>query len=106
MNTLIKTGIIFIFSILYSAQLMTGDERAESKGSLKKASIDGSGHGWRALTGADFVNVNCNEKTWRWEKGHAIWHIKDGNLTKYAGDYDYYLEKSGGLTDARAAITS
>ena len=38
--------------------------------------------------------------------GNNVWHIKDGNLTKYAGDYDYYLEKSGGIADARAAITS
>ena len=38
--------------------------------------------------------------------GNNVWHIKDGNLTKYAGDYDYYLEKSGGITDARAAITN
>ena len=38
--------------------------------------------------------------------GNNVWHIKDGNLTKYAGDYDYYLEKSGGLSDERAAITT
>ena len=38
--------------------------------------------------------------------GNNVWHIKDGNLTKYAGDYDYYLEKSGGIADARAAITN
>ena len=38
--------------------------------------------------------------------GNNVWHIKDGDLIKYAGDYDYYLEKSGGLTDARAAITT
>ena len=38
--------------------------------------------------------------------GNNVWHIKDGKLTKYAGDYDYYLEKSGGIADARAAITN
>ncbi len=36
----------------------------------------------------------------------TVWHINDGQVTKYAGDYDYYLEKSGGLADARAAITA
>ena len=38
---------------------------------VKQALIDGSGPGWQALTGDDFVNVNCKEDTWRWEGGHA-----------------------------------
>ena len=38
--------------------------------------------------------------------GTTVWHINNGKLTKYAGDYDYYLEKSGGIADARAAITA
>ncbi len=36
----------------------------------------------------------------------SVWHINSGQLKKYAGDYDYYLEKSGGISDARAAITA
>ncbi len=32
-------------------------------------------------------------------------HVESGRLTPYAGDYDYYLEKSGAL-DARAAIVA
>ena len=72
MNTLIKTAIILILPIFCSVQLMAEEEKAQSKSSLKKAFIDGSGHGWLALTGEDFVNVNCNEETWRWEKGHAF----------------------------------
>lgn len=36
----------------------------------------------------------------------TVWHVNGGELTKYAGDYDYYLEKSGGISDARAAITA
>ena len=35
-----------------------------------------------------------------------VWHINNGDLKKYSGDYDYYLEKSGGISDARAAITA
>jgi ATP-binding cassette subfamily F protein 3 len=34
-----------------------------------------------------------------------VLHISAGKLTPYAGDYDYYLEKSGAL-DARKALTA
>jgi len=34
-----------------------------------------------------------------------VLHISAGKLTPYAGDYDYYLDKSG-ATSARAALTS
>lgn len=36
-----------------------------------RAFIDGSGPGWVALGGDDFVNVNCEEGTWTWEDGMA-----------------------------------
>ncbi len=36
------------------------------------ARIDGTGPGWRALSGDDFVNVNCDENTWAWRGGHAF----------------------------------
>ena len=45
---------------------------SDKKSLLKQAFIDGEGEGWRELTGDDFVNVNCNEDTWKWEKGHAF----------------------------------
>ena len=32
-------------------------------------------------------------------------HVDDGKLTRYAGGYDYYLEKSG-LTDDRGSVTA
>jgi len=38
---------------------------------LPKASLDGSGPGWRALGEADFVNVNCQPDTWSWESGQV-----------------------------------
>lgn len=38
---------------------------------LKKASLDGNGPGWKRLGKNDFVNVNCEEDTWRWDKGVA-----------------------------------
>lgn len=36
---------------------------------LPKAFIDGQGPGWVALGEADFVNVNCDPDTWRWQEG-------------------------------------
>jgi ATP-binding cassette subfamily F protein 3 len=32
-------------------------------------------------------------------------HVDDGKLTRYAGGYDYYLEKSG-LKDDRGSVTA
>ena len=52
--------------------LLTSPSRSEDKAAdasapeLKKAFIDGTGEGWRDLTGEDFVNVNCKEDTWTW----------------------------------------
>src|SRR5689334_7979321 len=34
-----------------------------------RAFIDGTGPGWRGLGHDDFVNVNCDPKTWTWEGG-------------------------------------
>jgi len=34
---------------------------------LPKATIDGTGPGWRALTESDFTNVNCSPETWKWK---------------------------------------
>jgi len=33
-------------------------------------------------------------------------HINAGQVTSYAGGYDYFLERTGGLSDARAALTA
>ena len=40
-------------------------------GKLSAALMNGTGPGWRALGGADFVNVNCDEDTWTWKDGFA-----------------------------------
>ncbi|MDB4618358.1 DUF1080 domain-containing protein [Akkermansiaceae bacterium] len=39
---------------------------------MQKAFIDGTGHGWREITGEDFVNVNCKPDTWKWKGGHGF----------------------------------
>ncbi|MEM7476186.1 MAG: sulfatase-like hydrolase/transferase [Planctomycetota bacterium] len=38
---------------------------------LKQAFLNGDGPGWRSLGKNDFTNVNCDEDTWRWERGVA-----------------------------------
>ena len=38
---------------------------------LPKATIDGTGLGWKALTGADFVMVNGDADTWTWKEGEV-----------------------------------
>jgi ATP-binding cassette subfamily F protein 3 len=35
-----------------------------------------------------------------------VLHINAGQITTYAGDYDYFLEKTGAVEDARAALTA
>ena len=35
-----------------------------------------------------------------------VMHVNSGQVTPYAGGYDYYLEKSGLLSDERAALTA
>ena len=35
-----------------------------------------------------------------------VLHINDGRVKVYPGGYDYFLEKSGGFGDERAALTS
>jgi len=44
---------------------------AEEPAALPKATIDGTGLGWRALGQADFANVNCDPDTWTWKDGHV-----------------------------------
>ena len=36
---------------------------------LPKASLDGTGPGWKALEEKDFTNVNCADDTWKWADG-------------------------------------
>ena len=38
--------------------------------------------------------------------GTKVLHINAGQVTPYVGNYDYFLEKTGALDDARAALTA
>lgn len=44
---------------------------AQDKQELPRATIDGTGPGWKELSEADFVNVNGEEDTWTWKDGLA-----------------------------------
>jgi hypothetical protein len=47
-----------------------------SQTSPPRAFIDGTGPGWRALTGENFAHVNCDTNTWTWTNGfvHCTGH--------------------------------
>jgi hypothetical protein len=47
------------------------DSEMQADKPMPRAFIDGTGTGWRDLTGSDFVNVNCNADTWTW-KGNSV----------------------------------
>ena len=51
-------GVVLTFALL-----------ATASGQEPKASIDGTGPGWRALNEADFTNVNCDAGTWSFNNG-------------------------------------
>lgn len=42
---------------------------AEDQAPLKRAFVDGTGIGWRALTAEDFTRVNSADDTWTWKDG-------------------------------------
>lgn len=70
-RTLLATALLGFG--LFTTQSFSDEnsKTAEAKPAPQKAFIDGTGHGWRELTGADFVNVNCKPTTWTWAEGKA-----------------------------------
>jgi Domain of Unknown Function (DUF1080) len=54
---------------------------------LPKASIDGTGLGWKALTGEDFEKVNCADDTWTWNGGSAKCTGKPVGVTRTKKQY-------------------
>ncbi|MFT5126916.1 MAG: hypothetical protein ACI8W8_000513 [Rhodothermales bacterium] len=63
-----QTALI-IALLACGATVFAADEKAPAETTLKKAFIDGTGEGWRALTAEDFTRVNSAEDTWKWEDG-------------------------------------
>ncbi len=48
-----------------------GVAAATGASSLKNAIVDGTGQGWKSLGEDDFINVNCDDDTWKWQDGVA-----------------------------------
>ena len=55
-----------VLSLLSLGVMTSWSEVKTAATPLKKSLIDGSGPGWKILTGEDFVNVNCRPNTWKW----------------------------------------
>ena len=61
---------IGLFGIVAVASLMVGTGWGQDVSPAQPcACIDGTGLGWRELGAEDFVRVNCEPETWRWEDG-------------------------------------
>jgi hypothetical protein len=61
----VKHHALLVPFLLLAAAAARGDEPTD----LPRAFVDGTGPGWRALTGDDFTNVNCYDDTWTWTGG-------------------------------------
>jgi len=59
----------FLGNLLGVAAILTSLTSIAEDVLLPKASIDGSGAGWRTLGEQDFTNVNCSPTTWSWTNG-------------------------------------
>src|SRR5258708_5162597 len=51
------------------AALAVVADKPAGKPAAKKAFLDGTGPGWKALGADDFANVNCDKETWTWKGG-------------------------------------
>ena len=58
-----------LVSLLCAAAILNSFTSTAEDARLPKASLDGTGTGWRALDAKDFTNVNCSPDTWSWTNG-------------------------------------
>src|SRR5262245_26087274 len=63
---------LFLAPSAVPAEKADKPEKGDKPSALRKAFIDGTGHGWRPLGEADFVNVNCDKDTWNWKKDGTL----------------------------------
>ncbi len=75
-----------IVPVLFFA-LHGGTVYGEEAGETPRAFLDGSGPGWNALTGEDFVTVNGNEDTWTWYDGFVTCTGKPVGVTRTKKQY-------------------
>ena len=58
-------------AVLLLATARAEKPKASQAPAAPKATIDGTGLGWKPLGKQDFVNVNCDDDTWTWKDGVA-----------------------------------
>lgn len=75
-------GLAVLFFVS-QAGVARSDEASESP----KATIDGSGPDWIALTGEDFAPVNGDADTWTWDGGFATCSGKPVGVTRTKRQY-------------------
>jgi hypothetical protein len=59
----------FLKTIIWASAVMFSFTSPAEELTLPKATIDGTGTGWRALGAQDFTNVNCAAGPWSWTNG-------------------------------------
>jgi hypothetical protein len=78
-----------LLALFVAANLPTLASPADEPAAAPRAFIDGTGPGWKTLTGADFVPVNGDPDTWVW-----------------SGDAVHSTGKPVGVTRTKAAFTN
>jgi putative membrane-bound dehydrogenase-like protein len=68
---------------VYMQSTGSGEDDSTSGDSAEPVPPTGNEPGWKAVTGEDFVNVNCFPDTWRWEGGHAYCTGKPTGVIRY-----------------------
>ena len=58
-----------LLAVASLVSLQPASARGEETSAPPKATIDGTGPGWRTLGKDDFVKVNCHDDTWSFEDG-------------------------------------
>lgn len=58
-----------LLSCVFGALYFIGGGSAAESQALPKASVDGTGPGWKQLAESDFAHVNDEPETWKWQDG-------------------------------------
>jgi len=66
-----KKATVILGMVGLAAVISYGARSSTDDAALPKAYIDGTGYGWRDLTGDDFTAVNCDPGTFTW-KGNGV----------------------------------
>ena len=71
---------------------------AAEEPSPPKATVNGTGPGWKTLGEADFVNVNCDPNTWTWNDGDV--HCTGQPVGVIRSQSDLHQFRAGGRVAA------